>query len=80
MAFFPVAVDVEFEAAETVEFEVAATVEFEAAEASAPFAFFPAFAVAVVLAATAVSVSLARNCKPDAESIGSKTYPQHFPS
>jgi hypothetical protein len=53
-AFFPVAVDVEFEAAATVEFE---------ALAFPPLGAFPFFPVALVLAARAVAVSLAKKGK-----------------
>jgi hypothetical protein len=61
-AFFPVAVDVEFEPAAMVEFEPAAMVEFEAL-AFPPLGAFPFFPVALVLAARAVAVSLAKKGK-----------------
>jgi hypothetical protein len=53
-AFFPVAVDVEFEPAAMVEFEALAFPPLEA---------FPFFPVALVLAARAVAVSLAKKGK-----------------
>jgi hypothetical protein len=61
-AFFPVAVDVEFETAAMVEFEALAALPLPL---PAAFAFFP---VALVLATTALAVELAWMCKPHVSS------------
>lgn len=70
--FFPVAVDVDVD----VEFEAEAmAVEFEALafEALPAFVFFP---VALVLAASAVAVELAKRCKPNVNLVVICTYQQ----